>query len=72
MTNEELSQRISDGQLANGYFYARLDLAKLLLGLSQEGGFDKRTIDEISDRAEHIYEMRKVTNFSLPEEILKP
>lgn len=55
----------------NGYRYYRLDLAKVLLALMQEGGYDQKTLNEVSDRMEHVFQMREATNFALPEEIYK-
>jgi len=69
MNSIELEQKIMVMTMGNGYAYARLDLAKVLLGLTQEGNFDKRTLDEVSDRMEHIFQMREATGFSLPIEI---
>lgn len=64
-------QEVDSAIMGNGYSYARLDLAKILLALKQEGGFDQKTIEEVSDRFNHVFQMRETTNFSLPEEIVK-
>lgn len=64
-------QEVDNMLFGNGYRYSRLDLAKALLALKQEGGYDYRTLNEVSDRLEHIFQVREATNFSLPEEIIK-
>lgn len=64
-------QQVDAAIMGNGWSYAKLDLAKVLLALHQEGGYDQKTLNEVSDRMEHIYQMRQATNFALPIEIIK-